>query len=111
MKRNPILFILLAILIAQPLLSVGFGPSATTTAVQPDDVIVPAQGTRLDPGDHIDHVPILIDGTSDFVAQGWPGDGSKGNPYRIEHAAGGFPDSRRGISLPGRHEYGLIDHS
>ncbi|MHA1638168.1 MAG: right-handed parallel beta-helix repeat-containing protein, partial [Candidatus Thorarchaeota archaeon] len=83
MKRNPILFILLAILIAQPLLSVGFGPSATTTAVQPEDVIVPAQGTRLDPGDHTDHVPILIDGTGDFAAQGWPGAGTSGDPYVI----------------------------
>ncbi len=83
MKRNPILYVLLAILIAQPLLIVGFGPSTTATVMQPDDVTVLSQGTRLDPGDHTDHVPILIDGTGDFVAQGWPGAGTSGDPYVI----------------------------
>ena len=83
MKRNPILYVLLAILIAQPLLIVGFGPSTTATVMQPDGVSVLSQGTRLDPGDHTAHVPILIDGTGDFVAQGWPGSGTSGDPYVI----------------------------
>ena len=83
MKRNLIIYVLLAILIAQPLLIVGFGPSTTATVMQPDDVTVLSQGTRLDPGDHTDHVPILIDGTGDFVAQGWPGAGTSGDPYVI----------------------------
>ena len=81
MKRNPILYVLLAILIAQPLLIVGFGPSTTATVMQPDDVSVPSQGTRLTT--HTDHVPIFINGTGDFVAQGWPGAGTSGDPYVI----------------------------
>ncbi len=83
MKRNPILYVLLAILIAQPLLIVGFGPSTNATVLQTDGVSVPSQGTRLDSVDHTAHVPILIDGTGDFVAQGWPGAGTSGDPYVI----------------------------
>ncbi|TFH02499.1 MAG: hypothetical protein E4H14_17605, partial [Candidatus Thorarchaeota archaeon] len=67
MKRNPILYILLAILIAQPLLIVGFGPTMATNAITADDSVVPAQGTRFAPETHTAHVPILIDGNADFV--------------------------------------------
>lgn len=42
-----------------------------------------AQGFRVNPSDLTDHVPILINGTGDFVAQGWPGAGTQANPYRI----------------------------
>ncbi|MFW9979853.1 MAG: right-handed parallel beta-helix repeat-containing protein, partial [Candidatus Thorarchaeota archaeon] len=40
-------------------------------------------GTRLDPGDLTDHVPIEIDGTADFGLQGWPGSGTPADPYII----------------------------
>ncbi|MHA1637713.1 MAG: right-handed parallel beta-helix repeat-containing protein, partial [Candidatus Thorarchaeota archaeon] len=83
MKRNPILYILLAILIVQPLLVVGFGPSMTTNAIHAEDTAVPAQGTRLAPEAHTAHVPIIIDGNADFVTQGWPGSGTPSSPYII----------------------------
>jgi parallel beta-helix repeat protein len=31
------------------------------------------------------HEPIIISGDSDFKEQGWPGDGTVGNPYKIEN--------------------------
>ncbi|NWF96605.1 MAG: right-handed parallel beta-helix repeat-containing protein [Candidatus Thorarchaeota archaeon] len=40
-------------------------------------------GTRLDPDEHTPHVPIFINGTADFVSQGWPGAGTEMSPYRI----------------------------
>lgn len=43
-----------------------------------------AAGTRLDADEMTDHVPILINGTQDFVDQGWPGAGTSGDPYLIE---------------------------
>ncbi len=83
MKRNPILYVLLAILIAQPLLLVGIGPMTTTNAIDAEATVVTSQGTRLAPGAHTAHVPIVIDGNADFVTQGWPGDGTSGDPYVI----------------------------
>jgi len=52
MRRNPILLMLLAILVTQPLLIVGFGPSTTATVMQLDDVTVLSQGTILDSSVH-----------------------------------------------------------
>ncbi len=44
---------------------------------------------KIDIGDYIPHDPIYIDGSSDFAAQaekeGWPGEGTKDNPYIIEN--------------------------
>ena len=81
MKRNPILLMFLAILVTQPLLIVGFGPTLATNAITADDTVVLSQGTRLTT--HTAHVPILIDGNADFVTQGWPGAGSPASPYII----------------------------
>ena len=33
----------------------------------------------------IPHIPIFIDSDDDFTTLGFPGDGSPGNPYRIEN--------------------------
>ena len=76
MKSKPILFLLLAILIAQPLLVIGFGPSMTSNVIPAEDKMTPSQGTRLDSGEHTSHVPIIINGNADFVTQGWPGAGT-----------------------------------
>ena len=55
-------------------------------------IIVPSLITMTDnfeksSSDHFDHAPISIDGNDDFITQatseGWPGDGSKKNPYVI----------------------------
>ncbi len=79
MKRNPILYVLLAILIAQPLLVIGFGPSMATNAIDAEDTVIPAQGTRL--STHTNHVPIIINDNADFGLQGWPGTGTPADPY------------------------------
>jgi len=79
MKRNPILYILLAILIAQPLLVIGFGPTMATNVIDADNTVVPAQGTRL--VTHTNHVPIIINDNADFGLQGWPGTGTPADPY------------------------------
>jgi len=80
MRKNPIFLVLLAILVAQPLLVGNLG---VVSPGQNDGVFTPALGTRLAPGDHTNHVPILIDGNDDFVSQGWPGSGTSGDPYII----------------------------
>ncbi len=40
-------------------------------------------GSRLDPLDYTDHVPVVIDEASDWTSQGWPGAGTQGDPYVI----------------------------
>jgi len=81
MRRNPTLYVLLAILIAQPLLVIGFGPTMATNTIDAENTVVPAQGARLTT--HSAHVPILIDGNTDFVTQGWLGAGTPADPYII----------------------------
>jgi len=84
MRKNPILIVLLAILVAQPLLVANLGvvsPGDAATGI--NGVFIPALGTRLTSEEHTNHVPILIDGNDDFVSQGWPGSGTSGDPYII----------------------------
>ncbi|MFW9848945.1 MAG: right-handed parallel beta-helix repeat-containing protein [Candidatus Thorarchaeota archaeon] len=60
------------------------------TASSPNDevsisqVSTPFAGVRLQGTELTNHVPIFINGTSDFIIQGWPGDGTAGNPFLIE---------------------------
>jgi parallel beta-helix repeat protein len=83
-RKYPILIVLLAILIAQPLVTGSIGNlAAGTKAPVNEGVFSPAVGFRLDPGDLADHVPITIDEDADFVSQGWPGTGTSGDPYII----------------------------
>jgi parallel beta-helix repeat protein len=56
--------------------TVGYSPTKRGVFAQ-------TPGSRLDPGDYTSHVPIFIDGTSDFAAQGYPGSGTAGDPYVI----------------------------
>ena len=50
--------------------------------------LVQAEDVDTEENDYIAQAPIRIDGNSNFAAQaaaeGWPGDGSEGNPYVIE---------------------------
>ena len=46
-------------------------------------VVSQGPGSRLSPGEYTDHVPILINGTSDFTLQGWPGSGTAEDPYLL----------------------------
>jgi hypothetical protein len=32
---------------------------------------------------YTEHEPIVIDGNDDFITQGWPGNGTEANPFRI----------------------------
>ncbi|MDF1538861.1 MAG: hypothetical protein P1Q69_08160 [Candidatus Thorarchaeota archaeon] len=45
--------------------------------------MIPSQGSRLDPGEYTNSVPILIDETNDFDLWGFPGDGTLTNPFLI----------------------------
>ncbi|MHA1577030.1 MAG: right-handed parallel beta-helix repeat-containing protein [Candidatus Thorarchaeota archaeon] len=84
MKRKLIFLTIAAILIAQPLMVVNLGTFATDMSTpEISETFSPAQGTRLAPGDHTNHVPIFINKTADFVTQGWPGSGTSGDPYVI----------------------------
>ena len=66
------------------LLSVPPAPIAVGE-VPADDVIYSAPGQFSVPAGHIPHGAIEIDDDGDFAAQDWPGEGSEGNPYRIEN--------------------------
>ncbi len=64
---------------------------SSTSNSEPDSDELPVQEEEvaLDPDrERASHDPILIDGNEDFAAQaaaeGWPGDGTQGDPYIIE---------------------------
>ncbi|MFW9921124.1 MAG: right-handed parallel beta-helix repeat-containing protein, partial [Candidatus Thorarchaeota archaeon] len=80
MHKKSFMIIVLTILLFQPILAGISMPSAKGTIHNPRVV---AQGFRVDPSELIDHVPILINGTDDFISQGWTGAGTTNNPYRI----------------------------
>jgi hypothetical protein len=84
MKRKLFVLSLLGILIIQPLV-VLYITSGEAAADSKREKLMLAQepGTRLLPEDHTNHVPIIIDGDDDFVAQGWPGTGIEADPYVI----------------------------
>jgi len=46
-------------------------------------VLAQDPGTRIEGEDLAPHVPVYINGTSDFESQGWPGSGTEGNPFVI----------------------------
>ncbi|MFW9956265.1 MAG: hypothetical protein ACFFD3_17095, partial [Candidatus Thorarchaeota archaeon] len=84
MKYRSLAPIIIAILLVQPLIfysGMVLGKTLLNTASS--TVLSQEPGTRLSPAEHVNHVPIIINGTADFESQGWPGDGSLGNPYLI----------------------------
>ncbi|MHA1908565.1 MAG: right-handed parallel beta-helix repeat-containing protein [Candidatus Thorarchaeota archaeon] len=86
MQKKPFMIIILAILLAQPLVVVSsISTTFVTSTLSPVESVTVAQehGTRLEGTDLANHVPILINGTADFDVQGWPGDGTEGNPFVI----------------------------
>ncbi len=79
--------ILAFILLVQPLVLTGYfvtKPAALDAAPERNISLAQEPGIRLDSEDLTDHVPILINGTDDFVGQGWPGSGSEVDPFIIE---------------------------
>lgn len=86
MNQKSFAIIILAILMAQPLVIVSsMGLNTHSLGLKPSTMLEIAQdaGTRLEPNEHSTHVPIIIDGHDDFVTQGWPGAGSEGDPWVI----------------------------
>lgn len=76
--------IISVILIIQPFIIIsGMMYHSTVSDLRNDRFLAQVPGTRLTPDEHVNHVPILIDGTDDFISQGWPGEGTAGNPYVI----------------------------
>jgi len=102
-KKHPILLVLLAILIVQPLVT---GNLATGTSTPDSEgVYSPAVGFRLDPLDLTDHVPIIIDEEADFVSQGWPGTGTSGDPYLISGLSIVYSSGTPSISISDTASY------
>ncbi|MGY5880909.1 MAG: right-handed parallel beta-helix repeat-containing protein, partial [Candidatus Thorarchaeota archaeon] len=84
MKNKIAVSIFVTILVLQPLIAmVGVGIGFTPIETMNGFTSTQEPGSRLDPGDYTNHVPILIDEANDFVNQGWPGSGTSGDPYII----------------------------
>ncbi|TFG04275.1 right-handed parallel beta-helix repeat-containing protein, partial [Candidatus Thorarchaeota archaeon] len=87
MQKRAITGILAFILLVQPLVLTGYfsiRPATVDTGPSRDVRLAQEPGIRLEPEDLTDHVPIFINGTDDFVIQGWPGSGSEPDPFIIE---------------------------
>ncbi|TFG14666.1 hypothetical protein EU537_03075 [Candidatus Thorarchaeota archaeon] len=82
LQKRSLTTIALFILLVQPVL-VGLGTPGKFELIT--EQAIPAQdpGFRVNPTDLTDHVPIEIDGSSDFALQGWPGSGTPGDPFLI----------------------------
>jgi len=85
MRTGSFIIIVLGILLLQPLLVGVSTPNdfVTQNDYRASKVLAQDAGARLDPGDYTNHVPLLIDGSDDFVSQGWPGSGTPADPYVI----------------------------
>ncbi|MHA2350725.1 MAG: right-handed parallel beta-helix repeat-containing protein, partial [Candidatus Thorarchaeota archaeon] len=82
MKRNPLVLFITVILLIQPFVIIAVGPfTQAAMKNETESEYLVAQGTRLDRSETTNHVPISINGTSDFASQGWPGSGSSSSPY------------------------------
>ncbi|MDF1540930.1 MAG: right-handed parallel beta-helix repeat-containing protein, partial [Candidatus Thorarchaeota archaeon] len=85
MQKKPFMFAILVLLLAQPFVIVSSIPFAQDTIAQINttEAITQSAGSRLDPEDYTQHVPIVIDEDADFVTQGWPGSGTDVDPFVI----------------------------
>jgi parallel beta-helix repeat protein len=76
------MIIILAILLVQPVV-VGLSMPFSFNLVQPSRALAQDAGNRIELGDLMNHVPVVIDGTDDFISQSWPGSGTPADPYVI----------------------------
>lgn len=85
MKTKTFALFALVVLISQPLIiTASFGFDSDSVAERTAPVVLAQEpGTRQTGSDLSNHIPIFINGTTDFVSQGWPGAGTIGNPYVI----------------------------
>jgi len=82
--RKMLCTILLAILVLQSTVlasNLAVSPSAVDRRPAGPSFVAQEPGSRLEPDEYTNHVPILIDESSDFSSQGWPGSGTEVNPY------------------------------
>ena len=84
MKKNIGFVVLIAILVIQPFVITVSPDTLKPITKSKSAVMSQKPGSRLSPGEYTNHVPIFINGTSDFGAQGWPGSGTADDPYLIE---------------------------
>ncbi|TFG13131.1 hypothetical protein EU537_07420 [Candidatus Thorarchaeota archaeon] len=83
MKKRLFIACFLAALLIQPIL-VGSSMPHNYNPTESVKALAQERGCRLKPSELSAHVPIQIDGISDFVSQGWPGSGTENDPYLIE---------------------------
>lgn len=86
MNKKHFALIVLVILIAQPLvITSSIALDGLLINLEENEAVIMSQdfGTRLSPEEHTNHVPIVINSTTDFTLQSWPGDGTSGNPFVI----------------------------
>jgi parallel beta-helix repeat protein len=110
LKTTTFALFALVVLISQPLImtaSLTFD-SVSVTEGAASVVLAQEPGTRLT-GTHLsNHVPVFINGTSDFVLQGWPGAGTVGNPYVISGLNITYDIDEPGISILNTNAYFII---
>ncbi len=72
------------VLMSQPVFALGGAMAVLDRVGIPAPTAAdPERGCRYSGSDLTSYVPIFINGTSDFVSQGWPGSGNPGDPYVI----------------------------
>ncbi|TFH06821.1 MAG: hypothetical protein E4H14_09915 [Candidatus Thorarchaeota archaeon] len=82
-KAAVILFVMLLAMQPLVILTSFAANEVGTLNIDNSSQLAQEAGSRLDPIDYTDHVPILIDQVSDWTSQAWPGSGTSGDPYII----------------------------
>jgi len=110
MRTKSLMIIIIGILLLQPLL-LGVSTPITSEQIgvkQEAKTLTQNPGTRLGPGEFTDHVPILINGTDDFVTQAWPGTGTEEDPYLFQGLNITHEEDLMGIHIFNTSAYVLI---
>ncbi|MDF1540467.1 MAG: right-handed parallel beta-helix repeat-containing protein, partial [Candidatus Thorarchaeota archaeon] len=110
MRRKSLMMIIIGILLLQPLL-LGVSTPITSEQIgvkEEAKTLTQDPGTRLGPGEFTDHVPILINGTQDFIDQAWPGSGTEVDPYLFQGLNITHNQPTRGIQIINTSVYVLI---
>ncbi|MHA2084982.1 MAG: right-handed parallel beta-helix repeat-containing protein [Candidatus Thorarchaeota archaeon] len=103
--------ILLAILVLQPVVLVTnfmMVPGTFDEGPTGQAILAQVPGSRLDSDEYTNHVPVIINGTADFVSQGWPGSGSAASPYIISGLRIAYDVSMPCISVMNTNAYFVI---
>lgn len=94
LKKRVLSILVVFALCLQIFIGVATNPIANSQIVNKNtNTISQDYGSRLNPEDYTNHVPFVIDGTTDFGYLGWPGSGTAGDPYVIS-----------GLNITGHHD-------